>query len=770
MVESVSLKIYGMTCALCSITIEAGLERLEGIGSVRVSYAAEKAFLEYDPSIVQVSDIKKKIEKLGFSVEDNENKNAKNGLTRSEIERNKLKNTFILSAVLSLPLILAMILGGLGFCHDAYVVATGQTKFSALVESIRVRTIILHNWKLQLALATPVQFIIGYRFYKNSFYALRARKATMDLLVAIGTTASYFYSLYISLFEEVAVIYSMKNIYFEASSVIITLVLLGKYLEAVAKGKTSRALQTLIELKPKTARVIRDGVENDVPVEEVLAGDIIIVKPGEKIPVDGIIVEGYSTVDESMLTGESIPVDKKENDFVTGASLNKYGAFKYKATQVGNETMLAKIINMVEEAQSSKAPIQKIADEVSGYFIPFVLLSSVATFLIWFFVIYHRMFFLIDKPILYAVSVLVVSCPCALGLATPTAIMVGMGKGAQNGILIKNGEELEKACKINTVVLDKTGTLTTGKPEVTDIILLSRENGLSEDYVLLLAATAEKKSEHPLGTAIYERGKKKAGCELGDAEKFEAVPGKGIIAVIQDKTVLIGTEKLMEENKIRFKNAEEILSNLQAKGKTAVFMAVDGVPTAVIALSDQIKNEAGAVVQALKKMGIDVYMLTGDNRETAQTVANKVGIKNVIAQVLPERKADEIEKLKKQGKVVAMVGDGINDAPALAVADVGFAVGTGTDVAVETGDIVLLKGDLMAIPTAVLLSKKTMRKIKQNLFWAFIYNLIGIPFAAIGSLNPVIAAVAMAFSSVSVLLNSLSLKRFNPQLLLKEQH
>jgi len=770
MVESVSLKIYGMTCTLCSITIEAGLERLSGIGSVRVSYATEKAFLEYDPDIVQISDIKKKIEKMGFSVAENENERAKNGLARSEIERNKLKNTFILSAVLSLPMILAMILGGLGFCHDTYVDVTGQTKFAALVESIRVRTIILHDWKLQLALATPVQFIVGYRFYKSSFYALRARKATMDLLVAIGTTASYFYSLYVSLFEEVAVIYGMKNIYFEASSVIITLVLLGKYLEAVAKGKTSRALQALIELRPKTARVIRDGVENDVPVEEVLAGDVIIVKPGEKIPVDGIIVEGYSTVDESMLTGESLPVDKKENDFVTGASLNKYGAFKYKATQVGNETTLAKIIKMVEEAQSSKAPIQKVADEVSGYFIPFVLLSAAATFLIWFFVIYHHIVFLIDKPILYAVSVLVVSCPCALGLATPTAIMVGMGKGAQNGILIKNGEELEKACKINMVVLDKTGTLTTGKPEVTDIILLNRNKGLAEDHVLLLAATAEKKSEHPLGTAIYELGKEKAGRELGEAEKFEAVPGKGVIAVIQDKTVLIGTEKLMAEHKIRAKNAEEILSSLQGKGKTAVFMAVDGVLTAVIALSDQIKNEAGAVVQALEKMGVEVFMLTGDNRETARSVADQVGIKNVIAQVLPEHKAGEIEKLRKQGKVVAMVGDGINDAPALAVADVGFAVGTGADVAVETGGIVLLKGDLMAIPAAILLSKRTMRKIKQNLFWAFIYNLIGIPFAAMGNLNPVIAAAAMAFSSVSVLLNSLSLKRYNPQFLLKEQH
>jgi Cu+-exporting ATPase len=758
MVESVSLKIFGMTCALCSATIESNLEKLDGITKVKVNYVTEKAHLEYDGTAIQLPDIIRKIQLLGFSVEEHEGQNANTRLDRGEIERNKLRRLFIISAVLSSPLILAMLLGGLGFCHDYFDPST-QTGWGAFIEYLRYKALILHDWRLQLAVATPVQFIIGFRFYKNSFYALRVKKATMDLLVAIGTTVSYFYSIYILIFDSTSLYYGMKNVYFEASSVIITLVLLGKYLEQVAKGRTSKAIQKLIALKPKTAKVLRNGVETDLPIEKVVIGDIIIVKPGEQVPVDGVVIEGYSAVDESMLTGESIPIDKKENDFVTGASLNKFGSFKFQATKVGNETALAQIIKMVEEAQDSKAPIQKIADKVCGYFVPFVLLVSLGTFCIWYFIIFGCAYYIIDIPIIYAVAVLVVSCPCALGLATPTAIMVGMGKGAQNGILIKNGEELETACKINTIVLDKTGTITTGKPEVTDIILLNHL--LDENEVLRLAAIAEKKSEHPLGAAIYQKGKEKLAAEIDEPEKFEAIPGKGIYAEFHGKMILIGTRKLMAENHIHLKKAEEGLHWLYAEGKTAVLMAIDGEVTSIIALSDRIKEKSREVVATLEKMGIEVYMLTGDNRNTAQAVASKVGIQKVIAEVLPENKAAEIEKMKQQGKVVAMVGDGINDAPALATAHIGFAIGTGSDVAVETGGIILLKDDLTTIPTAIRLSRQTMRKVKQNLFWAFIYNVISIPFAATGNLNPVIAAAAMAFSSVSVLLNSISLKRFH---------
>ncbi len=760
MVESVSLKISGMTCALCSATIEAGLGRVDGVTRAKVNYASEKALLEYENTKVQLPEIKKVIEHLGFVAEETGDKNANPQQDPGEIERRRMLRQFIISAALSSPLILAMILGGLGFCHD-YFDPTSKTAWGVFVDYIRYKASMLHDWRFQLAVATPVQLIIGARFYKNSFYALRAKKATMDLLIAIGTTVAYLYSIYVSLFENYEISSGMKNIYFEASSVIITLVLLGKYLETVAKGRTSRAIQALIRLRPQTARVVREGIESDVPVEEVLAGDILVVKPGEKIPVDGFLLEGYSAVDESMLTGESIPVDKKEGDYVTGASLNKLGTFKYRATKVGNETVLSHIIKLVEEAQNSKAPIQKLADRVCGFFVPLVLLTAVGTFLYWYFIIYGHLFFLIDKPLIYAVSVLVVSCPCALGLATPAAIMVGMGKGAQKGILIKNGEVLETACKIGIVVLDKTGTVTTGKPEVTDIVLLDGADGRYDDgEVLKLAAIAEKKSEHPLGAAIYQKGREKTASELEDPESFEAIPGKGIFAVVGGKSVLAGTQKLMEENHIDVKEAEKALHSLYDEGKSTVLVAVNGVLTAVIALSDKIKENASKVVTLLENMGIRVHMLTGDNGKAARYIAGKAGIKNVMAEVLPENKTEAIQRLKLLGKVVAMVGDGINDAPALAAADIGFAMGTGTDVAVETGDVVLLKGDLMTIPTAIKLSRRTMRKIKQNLFWAFFYNVIGIPFAATGHLSPVIAAAAMAFSSLSVLLNSLSLKKF----------
>lgn len=755
--EDISLKIHGMTCFLCSITIESSLEKLEGVNKVNVSYSTEKAKLEYDSDKIQLDKIKNVIESLGFLVGGNEEEDDSKEINYDLMQKNKLKNIFIISAILSSPLILAMILGGLGFCHD-YIDPNSTTKIGKVIEYVRWRALILHDWRLQFALATPVQFIIGFRFYRNSFYSLRAKVATMDLLVAVGTTTAYFYSLYIVFFQRPSFLYGMRNIYFESSTVIVTLVLLGKYLEAIAKGKTSKAIKTLMGLKAKKARVLRNNIEVEIAIEKLLVGDIVIVRPGEKIPVDGIIIEGTSTVDESMLTGESMPVKKAKKDFVTGASLNKNGSFKFQTTKVGEGTVLSNIIKMVEEAQESKAQIQKITDRICGYFVPFIFFVAVSTFLSWYFIIYHGQ--LLDVALINAVSVLVVSCPCALGLATPTAIIVGMGKGAQNGILIKNGEDLEKMCKINSVVFDKTGTITVGRPEVTDLIILNKNYGYDEKKIIHIAAAAEKNSEHPIGTAIYENRKEIIDEQSEVIENFQAIPGKGIKAIINGKSVLIGTNKLMEENKINIEDAETILDSLQQEGKIAVLMSIDNKLISILALSDKIKDKSEKVVFSLKKMGMDVYILTGDSKKTAFSVASKIGIEKVIAEVKPENKAQVIQNLVNSGKVVAMVGDGINDAPALATANIGFAIGTGTDVAIETGDVILLRDDLSSLPLAIKLSKKTMSKIKQNLFWAFIYNLIGVPVAATGNLNPVLAAAAMGLSSISVLINSLSLKKF----------
>ncbi|MBV4430466.1 heavy metal translocating P-type ATPase [Clostridium tyrobutyricum] len=761
MIKNSSLKIYGMTCTLCAITIETAVNEIEGINKINVSYAAEKAKLQYDNKETTLDNIKEKIELLGFSVGEENEKNTSNGLTREEIERNKLRNLFIISAILSAPLILGMILGGTGFCHSDFN-PDSANKWGTFIETLRWKAWVLHNWKLQLTLATIVQFIIGFRFYKSSFYALMSKTFTMDLLVVIGTTAAYFYSLYTSLFKTLTYTLGMVNLYFESSVTIITLVLLGRYLESIAKNRTANSMKELSKLQPKTARVLKNNIEYPVPIEKVSIGDILMVKPGEKIPVDGVVLNGYSSVDESMLTGESIPVEKKKDDFVTGASINKNGTFTFKATKIGSDTVFSNIIRLVEEAQESKAPIQKIADEVSGLFIPAVLSISVSTFLIWYFIILHHQPFIIDIAIIHAVSVLVVSCPCALGLATPAALMVGMGKGAENGILIKNGTKLEQACKIDTIVFDKTGTLTTGELDITDIILFNEKalNLNNEKDLLVLAASAEKLSEHPIGEAIYRYAKHKYGDDLKTADKFEAFPGKGITAVVDNKTLIIGTSNFLKKYSVDLLELKDTLNKFQDQSKTAILVAVNGVLAGTIALSDKIKDNSAKVISSLKKINIEVYMLTGDNKYTALSVANKVGIKNVIAEVQPENKAEEISKLKTNGHIVAMVGDGINDSPALATSDVGFAMGTGTDTAIETGDIVILKEDLAALPDAIKLSKATMRKIKQNLFWAFIYNIIAIPVAVTGHLNPVIGAAAMSFSSISVLLNSLSLKRF----------
>lgn len=727
----IELKITGMSCAACSARIEKRLNKVDGVAKASVNLATERANIEYDMEKVKTADLIKTIDDLGYKAERIENVSQDREREQREKEIKRLRMELIASAILSSPLIAAMI----------FMLVNIDIPF-------------LHNEYFQLIISTPVQFIIGFRFYKNAYHALKAKSANMDVLIAMGTSAAYFFSIYNAFFAHSMEMGMMKELYFEASSTIITLILLGKYLEAVAKGKTSEAIKKLMGLKAKTARVIRNGVEEDIPVEDVQVGDIIVVRPGEKIPVDGKIIEGDSSIDESMLTGESLPVEKKAGDFVTGATINKFGTFKFEATKVGKDTVLSQIIKMVEDAQGSKAPIQKIADQVSGVFVPAVIVIAIVTFAIWYLVTRE-----LNLAIVSAVSVLVIACPCALGLATPTAIMVGTGKGAEKGILIKGGEYLELAYKLNSVVLDKTGTTTKGQPEVTDIIPLG---DMDELEIIRLSAIAEKASEHPLGVAIFEKGKSKFGI-IPDPSRFQAIPGRGVAAVIEDKTIYIGTRKLMKEKGINIFRIESDIAKLEDEGKTAMLMAVNERVEAILAVADTVKENSKEAIEQLLKMGIDVYMITGDNARTAKAIAKQVGITNVLAEVLPENKAEEVEKLKKQGKIVAMVGDGINDAPALATADIGMAIGTGTDVAMEAADITLMRGDLRSIPTAIKLSKRTMRKIKQNLFWAFIYNIIGIPFAAFGLLSPIIAGGAMAFSSVSVVTNSLSLKRYNPE-------
>lgn len=724
------LKLKGMTCAACAARIEKRLSKLEGVQKATVNFATEKASVEYDSSRVKISDMIKAVDALGYNAERAEDLSRDREKEQREKEIRKLRTELIISAVLSSPLIMAM-----------------------LLTLLSIDLAFLHNEYFQLIIATPIQFIIGARFYRNAYHALRAKSANMDVLIAMGTSAAYFFSIYNAFFKPMEEGMMMKELYFEAAAVIITLILLGKYLEAVAKGKTSEAIKKLMGLQAKTARVLRNGTEEDIPIEEVELGDIVIVRPGEKVPVDGRMIEGNSSIDESMLTGESLPVEKKAGDYVIGATINKFGAFKFEATKIGKDTALSQIIKMVEDAQGSKAPIQKIADQVSGIFVPIVIGIAVLTFLIWYLAVGN-----FSMAIISAVAILVIACPCALGLATPTAIMVGTGKGAENGILIKGGEHLEMAYKLNAVVLDKTGTITKGQPEVTDVIALGE---LDSSDVLRLAAIAEKSSEHPLGVAIYEKGKKDLGS-LPDPGRFEAIPGRGVTALVEGRELIIGTRKLMLEKGIDTSDLETAISRLEDEGKTAMLMAVDNVMEAIIAVADTLKESSQEAIKELQQMDIEVYMLTGDNKRTANAIAKQAGIVNVLAEVLPEHKAEEVEKLKKQGKKVAMVGDGINDAPALATADIGMAIGTGTDVAIEAADITLMRGDLRTIPAAIRLSRKTMRKIKQNLFWAFIYNIIGIPIAALGLLNPIIAGGAMAFSSVSVVTNSLSLKRFKP--------
>ncbi|AIF50483.1 heavy metal translocating P-type ATPase [Pelosinus sp. UFO1] len=727
--DKADFNITGMHCASCSNRIEKGLNKLPGVYNAIVNLAAEKASVEYNASEITVEQMKARVAKLGFtahSITDASDANQEKVVKQAEVARQRFR--LILSAVLSFPLLWAMVLHFFGII--------GKTSE------------FLMNPYFQLLLATPVQFVAGWEFYRGAYTALRNGSSNMDVLVALGTSAAYFYSVS-------NMVRGIPELYFETSAILITLIILGKLLEATAKGHTSEAIKALMGLQAKTARVIRGEEEIDIRIEEVVVDDIIIVRPGEKVPVDGQIIEGTSTVDESMLTGESLPVDKKVGDKVVGATINKFGTFKFKAMKVGSNTVLAQIVRIVEEAQGSKAPIQRFADVVSGYFVPTIIGISLLTFLGWYFVFDPGNF---SRALINFTSVLVIACPCALGLATPTSIMVGTGKGAENGILIKGAEHLENAHRLTAIVLDKTGTITKGEPDVTDIIPLAH---LTREEILQIAVRAEKKSEHPLAEAIVKFGQDR-GISAQDPDSFTAIPGYGVEVNLDGKRILVGTRKLMNDNNIAIEDLLPQIEALEEQGKTVMLMALENQMVGLFAVADTIKENSLQAVAELKKLGIDVWMITGDNERTARTIAGQVGIENVMFEVLPEHKAEKVEALKREGKVVAMVGDGINDAPALATADVGFAIGTGTDVAIEAADITLMQGDLRGIVAAIKLSKATMRNIKQNLFWALIYNSLGIPIAIAGYLSPVLAGGAMAFSSVSVVLNALRLKRFRP--------
>ena len=723
------LKITGMTCAACSGRIEKKLNKTDGINLANVNLTLEEATISYNTDNIRPDDLITMIEKMGFGAIRAANRREEQEKLEKLQAKNakKLKYELILSALLSAPMVLGMILKMSGV-HNALVH-------------------FLHDPWVQLILTVPVQFYVGRRFYKGAWKALKTGAASMDLLVVKGTTAAFILSLYNGFIARSPGY--MPDLYFEVSATIITLVLLGKFFESRAKTQTTAAIRKLMGLSPKTARVERDGELQDIPIEEVVVGDVILVRPGEKIPVDGIVIKGASSVDESMLTGEPIPVEKNVGDQAIGATINKLGTFSMEARRIGEETTLSQIIRMIEEAQGDKAPIQKMVDKLSNFFVPGAIVIAVLTFLVW-----GIFLGMPQAGIIYAVAVLVIACPCALGLATPTAIMVGTGLGANHGILIKGGESLERAHQVNTVVFDKTGTLTKGKPEVTDILPLGE---LTSDELIQYAASAEKGSEHPLGEVIYHYGQEKN--LIIEPDQFTSIPGKGIVANVAGRQVYMGTRKLMQEKGIDAEPYENQMVTFEEQAKTAMFVAVDGAVQGIVAVADTIKESTIEGVEALKKMGIDIYMLTGDNQRTANAIAHQVGITHVIAEVLPEHKVEQVTNLMKANKVVAMVGDGINDAPALVAADIGLAMSTGTDVAVEASDITLLNGDIRMVSDAIKLSKLTMRKIKQNLFWAFFYNALAIPFAALGMLNPVIAGGAMAFSSVSVVLNCLTLRK-----------
>lgn len=747
--KQVAFSLSGMHCSSCAGIIERSLKKVAGIKSANVNFAAEKATVIFDQNVASVDDLIGAIKKAGYSATLIDAKDSQFETKKREAEIRAQKKKFYFSFILSLPMLYFMLLDFFKWMPGA----GSLPPYFGLVS---------------LILATPVQFIAGAGFYKGAWSSLKMKTFNMDSLIAIGTSAAYFYSL------VNYILFAVKNnsliglegmkipeLYFETAAFLITFVILGKWLEAKAKGRTSDAIKKLMGLQAKTARVIRDGKTLDIPIEEVAHGDIVLVRPGEKIPVDGKITKGSSAVDESMVTGESIPVEKNVGDSVVGATINKTGSFEFEATRVGSETTLAQIIRLIEEAQGSKAPIQAFADRISSWFVPAVIGLAILTFLIWFFALGAGLSF----ALMAFTAVIVIACPCALGLATPTAIMVGTGKAAEYGILIKGGEPLEEACKLNTIVFDKTGTITKGKPEVTDILAFSDSD---EDEVLQIAASLEKSSEHPLAEAIYNYADEE-GVDLSEVSEFKAVPGHGVEGKVEKNKYFFGNRKLitnvvgLEIEKINRK-----LTRLEEQGKTAMILATKEKILGCVAVADTVKETSKEAIAQLTKMGVEVYMITGDNERTAKAIASQVGITNILAEVLPEDKANEVKKLQDSGKTVAMVGDGINDAPALAQANLGIAMGSGTDVAMETGGIVIIKDDLRDVVQAINLSKEAMGKIRQNMFFALFYNVMGIPIAArifvgIGLvLKPELAGLAMAFSSISVVSNSLLLKYFRP--------
>jgi len=810
-----SIHITGMTCTTCAATIEKGLSETPGVEQADVNFASEKASIKYDPTKVDLARIKDTVSQLGYGVATKKSIFPVGGMTCASCVARVEEALSSVPGVISASVNLASEKATVEYLEGTEladmrravkdagyelgpevqaledVTTAAQREIRVLRNRFIVAVILAASIMalsfspsfvgqpyLLWALATPVQFWAGLRFYRGAWGALKHRTSDMNTLIAVGTSVAYFYSLIAVIFPSLFAAGILEPpLYFDTSAAIIALVLLGRFLEARAKGQTSEALKKLIGMQPKTALVVREGEQREIPVEDVRVGDLILVRPGERIPVDGIVRQGYSSVDESMITGESIPVEKKVGDEVIGATINKTGSFQFEATKVGKDTTLARIVRMVEEAQGSKAPIQRLADVIASYFVPAVIGIAIVTFVIWYFVGPAPA---LTFALLNFVAVLVIACPCALGLATPTAIIVGTGKGAEHGILIRNGEALERAHQINTVLLDKTGTLTRGEPVVTDVVAAPFS---SPEEVLRLAASAEQNSEHPLGEAVVKAALEKK-LELSPSSDFNAIPGQGVEALVEGKKLLLGNLKLMKERGFSLNGLGQKTTDLLEEGKTVMFLGWDSQVVGIIALADTLKPGAKEAVQTLRKMGIETAMLTGDNRRTAEAIAREAGIDRVLAEVLPEHKAGEVKKLQEEGKVVAMVGDGINDAPALAQADIGIAIGTGTDVAMETGDITLISGDLMGVVTAISLSKRTMRTIRQNLFWAFAYNTALIPVAAgvlylafgktgvpsglhfilgeYGFLNPILAAAAMAASSITVVSNSLRLRRFKP--------